>query len=112
MIRKCLYYSFFILKWNLVLSSIITLFALMLSQSFLVKKISLDHIIYLYTISFLTGGYILGAFFYELSRSREYYFFYNLGISRIRLFMVTYILHIFFILALLIIIHYAKLFGG
>lgn len=112
MIKKCLYYSLFVLKWNIVLSPIITFFAISLSKSFLQEKITTSDIMYAFTISFLTGGYLLAAMIFEFSRSREYYFFYNQGISKIRLSVVTYTLHLIITVLILLIVHYAKLFGG
>lgn len=112
MIKKCLYYSFYVLKWNLVLSPIVTFFSITLSQSFLQKEITVRDIMYAFTLSFLTGGYLLSAIIYEFSRSREYYFFYNMGISKLRLFLVTYTLHLITAAFILLIVHYAKLSGG
>jgi hypothetical protein len=61
-------------------------------------------------ISFLTGGYLAGIMLFEFSRKREYYVFYNLGISKIRLFAVTYLFNVFVLTVILIIAYYAGLF--
>jgi hypothetical protein len=112
MIKRCLYYSFFVLKWNIVLSPVATFFAISLSKSLPGKEVTINDIIYIFIVSFLTGGYLFGAMIYELSRSREYYYFYNLGISKVRLFLVTYALHLIISTAIILLVIYAKSFGG
>lgn len=111
-IKKCLNYSFFVLKWNLVISPVVTFFSIILSKSFLHKEITVSDIMYAFTVSFLTGGYLFAALLFELSRSREYYFYYNQGISRLRLSVITYTLNLITASLILVIVHYAKLPGG
>jgi hypothetical protein len=65
------------------------------------------HLLILYFIIWiLTGGFFLSAFYFEVTRKNEYYFYYNLGISKMKLFLLTYSLHLIFILPLLYLLQY------
>jgi len=108
MIRRYLPYSFSVLKVNLIISPIATFFATMFAISFTGKEITLSGVMYFFIISFLTGGFLLGALFFEFFRSREYYMFYNLGISRLRLILMTYLFHIVVATLIIILASYAK----
>ena len=108
MIRQYLPYSLSVLKVNFIISPIATFFATMLAISFTGKEITLSGVMYFFTISFLTGGFLLGALFFEFFRSREYYMFYNLGISKLRLILMTYMFHIVIAALIIIIASYAK----
>jgi hypothetical protein len=54
----------------------------------------------------MTGGFFLSAYYFEITRKNEYYFYYNLGISKVRLWLLTYLLHLIFILPLLYVLQY------
>ena len=108
MIRQYLPYTLSVLKVNLIISAIATFFATLLAFSFTGKEITLFEVIYFFTISFLTGGFLLGALLFEFFRSREYYMFYNLGISKLRLILMTYMFHIVVASLIIIIASYAK----
>jgi len=54
----------------------------------------------------MTGGFFLSAYYFEITRKNEYYFYYNLGISKVKLLLLTYSLHLIFILPLLFILQY------
>jgi hypothetical protein len=108
MIRKSLPYCIPVLIMNLILSPIATFFAILFLSSFLEKEITLSGVLMSFIISFLTGGYIFGILYFELARKREYYFYYNLGISKLRLILTTYLFHIILIIPVLIIALYAK----
>jgi hypothetical protein len=54
----------------------------------------------------MTGGFFLSAYYFEITRKNEYYFYYNLGISKVRLWLLTYSLHLIFILPLLYVLQY------
>lgn len=108
MIKKILPYFYPVLTIDLIVSPITTFFSIVLSRSFLVKEITLSTVLVSFIVSFLTGGYLLGVLFFELARKNEYYFFYNLGISRLRLVLTTYLFHIILIIPILIIAMYAK----
>ena len=59
-----------------------------------------------YVFWIMTGGFLLSAFYFEISRRNEYYFYYNLGLSKTKLLLITYALHIIFILPLIFILQY------
>jgi len=50
----------------------------------------------------------MSAYYFEIARKNEYYFYYNIGLSRIRLLLFTYLLHIIIVVPILFIIHYVK----
>jgi hypothetical protein len=56
--------------------------------------ITISGLIRIFILSFLTGGYALGLIYFDQFRTREYYFFYNQGISKIRLILISYLFHL------------------
>ena len=54
----------------------------------------------------MTGGFLLSAFYFEITRRNEYYFYYNLGLSKIKLIMSAYFLNFIIVVPLLFIKHY------
>jgi len=106
MTRLFLPYNKTILKLNIVFSIVLTFLS---SLAFLSKKSS-DSPIYLiivfYIFWIMTGGFFLSAYYFEITRKNEYYFYYNLGISKIKLLLLTYSLHFIFILPLLYVLQY------
>lgn len=106
MTRLLLPYNKTILKLNIIFSIVLTFIS---SLSFILKE-SGHSFVYLtiayYSFWIMTGGFILSAFYFELSRKNEYYFYYNLGISKIKLLLFAYTLHAVFVLPLLIILPY------
>lgn len=51
----------------------------------------------------------MSAYYFEITRKNEYYFYYNIGLSRIKLLMFCYLLHIIIVVPILFIMHYVKL---
>ncbi len=43
----------------------------------------------------MTGGPLISIFYKELSRKNEYYFYYNRGISKVKLIVVSILLNVF-----------------
>lgn len=43
--------------------------------------------------SFLTGGFLVAVLFYESRHKNEYYFYNNLGLTKFRLLIMSYLLH-------------------
>jgi len=109
MIKKYIPYSWQVLKLNLIVTPIATFFGTILSKSFSEKGASPDSILYLFMISFLGGGFLLGVLYFELTKSREYYFYYNLGISKLKLVLMTYLYHIILSIPIIILARYAEL---
>jgi hypothetical protein len=109
MLKKILPYFYQVLMIDLLISPISTFFFIILVKSYFPEiEISLSTVLVYFVISFLTGGYLLGVLFFELARKNEYYFYFNLGISKLRLVLTTYLFHIILIIPLLIIAIYAK----
>lgn len=101
-------YNRSIFKINLMASFV---FALFLSPN-LMDDFSIKTIIAAFLngliISLPTGGFLLALFFYQISRKNEYYFFYNMGLSRIQLVIGSYIIHILVLIPLIIIYSYVR----
>jgi hypothetical protein len=106
MIKKYLYYGFFVLRWNLALSLIVTTSFLFYMSS--MGDINLKKAIQVFSISFLSGGYLFGTFLFQAFRKKEFYFFHNLCVSKLRLVAVTYIMHFLIVILLILLISYAK----
>jgi len=106
MTRLLLPYNKTILKLNIIFSIVLTFLS---SLSFVLKE-SGHSFVYLtiayYAFWIMTGGFILSAFYFEISRKNEYYFYYNLGIGKIKLLLLAYTLHMILILPLLIVLRY------
>ena len=65
------------------------------------------HIIYIRCLMF--GGPLLCFLYKEISRKNDYYFYYNRGITKIRLWTVNFLAYAFTGTLLINILHYAKL---
>jgi len=63
---------------------------------------------YIFMLSYFSGGFLLGILFFEIARKQEYYFYYNLGISKLRLVLISYLFNLVIILPFLIISAYAR----
>ncbi|RQW82087.1 MAG: hypothetical protein EHM79_19005 [Geobacter sp.] len=109
MIRKYLPYFNVVFTVNLVFSFMATVLSTFSSKPFLIEQeISLSRVISQFIIFFLTGGYLIGAIYYEIARKNEYYLYYNLGISKLRLNLRTYLFHLILMIPFLIFAIYAK----
>jgi hypothetical protein len=109
MIKKYLPYFNVVLTINLVFSPIATIFSTLISKPFLIEQeITLHKVISTFILFFSTGGFLIGATYYELARKNEYYFYYNLGISKIRLIFINYLFHVILMIPFLIFAYYAK----
>lgn len=106
MTRLFLPYNMTILKTNIILSIVLTFIS---GLVFLTKESTYSPIyltIAYYVFWIMTGGFLLSVFYFEISRKNEYYFYYNLGIGKIKLLLITYALHMIFIIPLLFILQY------
>jgi hypothetical protein len=114
MIKLFLPYNKTILRTNIVYSIILTIISRaipVLASTFLGLTLHSSHsqiyiALWYFIIWIMTGGFFLSVFHFETSRKNEYYFYYNLGISKIKLISYTYILHMIFILPLIYILQY------
>jgi hypothetical protein len=95
-----------IIKVNLIFSVFLTILSVLMFFSEFPSG-NIIHILLLsFIIIFLTGGFLLSFFYFELSRKNEYYFYYNMGITKIKLLIMAYMLHLIFIIPLVVIIYY------
>lgn len=51
----------------------------------------------------------MSTYYFEITRKNEYYFYFNIGLSRIKLLLFTYLLHIIIVVPILLIMNYVKL---
>jgi len=103
MIRKVLTYHREIFKINLPLSVIVTLLSCTVHP-----EIRMEKLIYVFSLSFLGGGFVLGLLYFEFFRYREYYFYYNLGFSKYRLILTSYLFHLAILIPVIILANYAR----
>lgn len=108
MIRFFLPYYITIFKMNLIFSVFLTILSCVffLSMPMPLQESLLYIIIFIFTLCLMTGGFILSAFYYNYSRKNEYYFYHNLGISKINLIIGAYLLNFLIALPVLIILKY------
>ena len=107
-------YNKTILKLNIIFSSILALISSAVTRTTadmvgLHEKdphTMLHLLIWYFIIWLMTGGFFLSAFYFEISRKNEYYFYYNLGLGKVKLISLTYLLHLIFILPLLYLLQY------
>ena len=110
MIRLFRLHTLFVFRINFILSLIVSLIGSFLSWPISEKIFSVSDVVYLFLVSFLTGGYLTGIMLYDFARKREYYIYYNLGISKLKLLTITYMFHIMVAILIAVCIYYAKLF--
>lgn len=58
--------------------------------------------------SFLTGGFIIAVFYYESRHRNEYYFFFNLGMTKSGLIIISYLVHFVISIPLLYILYHVR----
>ena len=106
MIRLFLPYNKTILKTNIIFSLFLTILS-----SLLLLPIPSSHspayiVIQSFVIWIMTGGFLLSSFYFEITRKNEYYFYYNLGLSKIKLLLTAYLLGFVFVIPILVVLHY------
>ena len=104
MIKKTIPYCLLVFKIDLLVSIAVTVITSTLSP----KGITFESMSYIFMLSYFSGGFLLGIFFFEIARKQEYYFYYNLGISKLRLVLISYLFNLVIILPFLIISAYAR----
>lgn len=70
---------------------------------------SLGFGVYGFSICFLTGGYIISLGYFEVSRPNQYYFYYNQGLSKLRLYIVSYLYNAVFGVSSILIAYLCKI---
>ena len=104
MIKKTIPYCLLVFKIDLLVSIAVTVITSALSP----KGITFESMSYIFMLSYFSGGFLLGILFFEIARKQEYYFYYNLGISKLRLVLISYLFNLVIILPFLIIAAYAR----
>jgi hypothetical protein len=64
---------------------------------------------YGFPISFMTAGYILSLGYYEMSKQKQYYFYYNKGLSKIHLYLSSFMINALIGVLLILIIKVCKI---
>lgn len=106
MIKLFLPYNKTILKVNLAFSILLTILSGLLFF-FAKSSHSFTHrLLQYYVVWVLTGGFLLAVYYFEISRKNEYYFYFNLGIGKIRLIFLAYCLNVIFVLPLIFVLLY------
>ncbi len=59
----------------------------------------------IFPLAFLTGGIVIGILYIELSKNNQYYFFYNLGLSKKSLISFSVVINTLIGISILILIH-------
>jgi hypothetical protein len=54
-----------------------------------------------FIITFLSGGFLMSIYFFEQKRAAQYFFYYNKGLSKIRLLLLTYLINILLVALIL-----------
>lgn len=111
MIRLYLLYGKSIIVTNCVFSFLLSLIAFPLMLKPVFENIGFPAPIFIilamikaFTWSFLTGGFLISVLFFEIRKKNEYYFYYNISISKPSLLLSAYMLHLIFITPLLIVL--------
>jgi hypothetical protein len=106
MMKLLLPYNKTILKSNIIFSVFLTILSSLLILSVPSKHSVIYLVILCYIVWIMTGGFLLSVYYFEMTRKNEYYFYYNLGLGKIKLILCTYILHLIFIIPFIIILKY------
>jgi hypothetical protein len=64
---------------------------------------------YGFPISYMTGGYILSVGYYEMSKQKQYYFYFNKGLSKIHLYLSSFIINSMIGILLILIIRICEI---
>lgn len=80
--------------WNLLISLSISIivFSIQFSIDIPFKQWNFE----VMPIFYITGGYLLSIFFYELTRQKQKYYFYNMGLTNFDLYISSTLLTIIF----------------
>ena len=106
MIRLFLPYNKTILKTNIIFSVFLTMLSSMILLALPSPHSPTYIIIRSFMVWIMTGGFLLSAFYFEITRKNEYYFYYNLGLSKIKLLLIAYLLSFLFVIPILFILQY------
>jgi hypothetical protein len=80
MVRLIIQYYKSLLLMNVIISICLGLMSLIIGK-------------YGFPICFMTGGYVLSILYYELSKQKQYYFYFNKGLSKQTLYITSFIIN-------------------
>lgn len=106
MIRLFLFYCKSILKTNLIFSILFTVLKVVLTLEKTTDNFPYSLVLSSLIVSLLTGGFLISILYFQVSRKNEYYFYFNLGISQVKLIGVAYLFHLILVTPLLILRFY------
>jgi hypothetical protein len=106
MIRLFSPYNLTILKMNIIFSFMLTFLSSLLLLALPSSHSMAYLLICLFIVWIMTGGFFLSALYYEWARGNEYYFYYNLGISKFKLILISYLFHFVFVIPFIIVLRY------
>lgn len=95
-----LHYYKVIQNFNLPFSLFVSLSGLMFSQHVLPRMINA------FSLSLLTGGFILSVYLFEQRQKEQYFFYHNMGLSKINLIVSAFL----FNLAIVILLFFVKVY--
>lgn len=77
-------------------------------SSIAVGILSLVFGLYGFPIFYMTGGYFLSIFYFEISKKNQYYFYYNQGLTKSHLYLSSFIYNTLFGFTSILIINLCK----
>jgi hypothetical protein len=106
MINLYLLFNKSILKTNVTVSVLLTILSLLVSFDQKIEQSVIFILISSFVVWIMTGGFLLSLFYHHLSRKNEYYFYFNLGLTRLKLIGAAYLIHFVLITPFLVILYY------
>lgn len=106
MIRLYLLYFKTILKTNALVSFPVTIISVLPSLSISTLYSLIYLWIFSYIVCLITGGFLLSLLYFNFSRRNEYYFYYNLGLTKVKLIGIAYLFHLIIISPFLLFLFY------
>jgi hypothetical protein len=106
MIRIYLLYFKSVLKTNALVSIMLTILSLLLSFNETTHHSAFYIVISSYIIWIMTGGFLLSFLYFQISKKNEYYFYYNMGLSKVKLVVIAYLFHFIIISPFILILFY------
>jgi len=104
MISLYLLYFKSILKTNIILSVLFTMSSLLYLNIGNTLGSLVEYVLRCFIIAMMTGGFLFGVYYFEITRKNEYYFYYNVGLTKAKLLLMAYLFHLVVMIPFLIIL--------
>jgi len=104
MISLYLLYFKGILKTNIILSVLFTMSSLLYLNIGNTLGSLVEYVLRCFIIAMMTGGFLFGVYYFEITRKNEYYFYYNVGLTKAKLLLMAYLFHLVVMIPFLIIL--------